>query len=43
MYGGMGYMDEMKISRSFRDSRLSAVGGGTNEVMCEIISKLEGF
>jgi len=43
MYGGMGYMDEMKISRSFRDSRLMAVGGGTNEVMCEIISKLEGF
>ena len=43
MYGGMGYMDEMKISRRFRDTRLMSVGGGTNEIMCEIISKSEGF
>ncbi len=43
MYGGAGFMNEMEISRAFRDSRLIAIGGGANEVMCEIISKLEGM
>lgn len=43
MFGGLGFMNEMKISRHFRDSRLIAIGGGANEVMCEIISKMEGF
>ncbi|MCG8335429.1 MAG: acyl-CoA dehydrogenase family protein [Proteobacteria bacterium] len=43
MFGGLGFMNEMKISRYFRDSRLIAIGGGANEVMCEIISKMEGF
>jgi citronellyl-CoA dehydrogenase len=43
MFGGMGYMNEMKISRAFRDSRLMSIGGGASEVMSEIIAKLEGF
>lgn len=43
MYGGMGYMNEMKISRAFRDSRLISIGGGANEVMSEIITKMEGY
>lgn len=43
MFGGMGYMNEMKISRAFRDSRLISIGGGANEVMSEIVAKLEGF
>ena len=43
MYGGLGFTNEMKISRAFRDSRLTAIGGGANEVMCEIIGKMEGF
>jgi citronellyl-CoA dehydrogenase len=43
MFGGLGFMNEMKISRYFRDSRLTAIGGGANEVMCDIISKMEGF
>ncbi len=43
MFGGLGFMNEMKISRHFRDSRLIAIGGGANEVMSEIISKSEGF
>jgi citronellyl-CoA dehydrogenase len=43
MFGGLGFTNEMKISRYFRDSRLIAIGGGANEVMCEIISKMEGF
>lgn len=43
MYGGMGFMNEMKISRFFRDTRLISIGGGANEVMCEIISKMIGL
>lgn len=43
MHGGMGFMNEARISRAYRDSRLSAIGGGANEVMSDIISRLEGF
>ena len=43
MYGGMGLMEEMSISRAFRDARLISIGGGANEVMCEIITKTSGF
>lgn len=43
MHGGMGYMNEMKISRAFRDSRLISIGGGASEVMSEIITKMEGY
>jgi citronellyl-CoA dehydrogenase len=43
MFGGMGLMDEMKISRAFRDARLISIGGGANEIMCEIITKMSGF
>ena len=43
MYGGLGYMAEMPISRAFRDSRLASIGGGADEVMEEIIARMEGF
>ncbi len=43
MYGGLGFMEEMPISRAYRDSRLIAIGGGASEIMCEIIARLEGF
>jgi len=39
MYGGMGFMNEMRISRVMRDAKLIGIGGGANEVMCEVISK----
>jgi citronellyl-CoA dehydrogenase len=42
-HGGNGYMEEYPISRAFRDVRLLTIGGGTSEVMKEIISKLEGL
>lgn len=41
--GGMGYMTESRISRRFRDLRLTAIGGGADEVMLEIISKYLQF
>ncbi len=43
MFGGLGYMAEMPITRAFRDSRLASIGGGADEVMAEIIARLEGF
>lgn len=43
MYGGMGLMEEMKVSRAFRDARLISIGGGANEIMSEIITKTMGF
>ncbi len=41
-YGGMGYMNETPISRFFRDTRLTSIGGGADEVMLGIISKTMG-
>ncbi len=43
MFGGSGFMNEMKVSRSFRDSRLTAIGGGASEVMSDVIAKLSGM
>jgi citronellyl-CoA dehydrogenase len=43
MFGGLGYMQEMLISRYFRDARLLSIGGGTDEIMREIIARLEGY
>lgn len=40
MFGGYGYMEEYRMARFFRDSRLGPIGGGTSEIMCEIISKM---
>jgi citronellyl-CoA dehydrogenase len=42
-HGGYGYVDEYHISRAWRDLRLITIGGGTSEVMKEIISKIEGY
>jgi citronellyl-CoA dehydrogenase len=42
-YGGMGYIEETPIARAWKDIRLITIGGGTSEVMKEIISKLSGY
>lgn len=42
-WGGMGYSDETYISRLHRDLRLYSIGGGADEVMLGIISKLMGI
>ena len=39
-HGGYGYMDEYVVSRAWRDARLITIGGGTSEVMREIVSKM---
>jgi citronellyl-CoA dehydrogenase len=43
MYGGMGFMNETLITRYYRDGRVFSVGGGADEVMCQVIAKLEGY
>ena len=42
-HGGMGYAEEYPMARFFRDARLLSIGAGADEVMLEIIAKLEGF
>ncbi len=42
IFGGYGYSREFPIERAWRDSRLNRIGGGTDEVQREIISKLMG-
>jgi citronellyl-CoA dehydrogenase len=42
-FGGMGYIEETPIARAWRDIRLITIGGGTSEVMKEILSKIYGF
>lgn len=41
MFGGLGFMDEMLISRCYRDAKLISIGGGADEIMREIIAKME--
>src|SRR6266568_965727 len=43
IFGGMGYATETGIDRAWRDSRLLRIGGGTDEIMREVISKTMGF
>jgi len=41
-WGGMGFTNEVMISRMYRDMRLTSIGGGADEVMLGIISKYMG-
>jgi alkylation response protein AidB-like acyl-CoA dehydrogenase len=43
MHGGAGYMEEYDLERAARDSRLGPIGGGTDEIMREILSKTIGL
>ena len=43
IHGGYGYMREHVVERLLRDARLYPIGGGTREIMNEIISKVEGY
>lgn len=43
IHGGWGLMAEYEVARYFRDSKLTSIGGGTNEIMKEIICKAEGL
>ncbi len=38
--GGYGYMEDYPMARLLRDSRLGPIGGGTSEILREIIAKI---
>jgi len=42
-WGGMGYSNDSEISRIYRDTRLTAIGGGADEVMLQILTKFMGI
>lgn len=43
LFGGMGFMEECMVERLYRDNRILSLGGGTREIMNEIISKQMGL
>jgi acyl-CoA dehydrogenase len=43
LHGGYGYMRETLVERLYRDARLYPIGGGTREIMNEVIAKTEGY
>jgi len=43
IHGGYGYMREYGIERAVRDARLGPIGGGTDEIMKEILGRQLGL
>jgi alkylation response protein AidB-like acyl-CoA dehydrogenase len=43
VHGGAGFMHEQSVSRAFRDARLQRIGGGSDQVMNEVIAKRLGI
>ena len=43
LHGGMGYMRESEVERHYRDARILGIGGGTNEIMNEIVGRRLGL
>jgi acyl-CoA dehydrogenase len=39
LHGGAGYLRESEVERHYRDARIMGIGGGTTEIMNEIIAK----
>lgn len=43
IHGGLGYMRESEVERHYRDARILGIGGGTNEIMNEVIAERLGL
>ncbi|MFB7876732.1 MULTISPECIES: acyl-CoA dehydrogenase family protein [unclassified Nocardia] len=43
LHGGMGYMRESEVERIYRDIRIIGIGGGTNEILTMLASKVLGY
>jgi citronellyl-CoA dehydrogenase len=42
-HGAQGYLFDSYVNRIMRDLRSSSIGGGADEVMLQVIARLEGF
>lgn len=43
IFGGMGFMRESVVERLYRDAKILSIGGGTTEIMKELISRQMGL
>lgn len=43
VHGGLGYMEENWTARFMRDMRLTSIGGGADEVMLQVLARLDGL
>ncbi|BCJ49666.1 acyl-CoA dehydrogenase [Actinoplanes sp. NBRC 14428] len=42
-HGGMGYLEETWTARMLRDTRLVSIGAGADEVMLQVLARLDGL
>lgn len=42
-HGGIGYMEETWTARFYRDARLNAIGAGADEVMLNVLARMDGY
>jgi acyl-CoA dehydrogenase len=43
LHGGSGYLADTEVERHYRDSRIFGIGGGTTEIMTEIVAGTLGL
>ncbi|MCX4469612.1 acyl-CoA dehydrogenase family protein [Micromonospora sp. NBC_01655] len=43
LHGGYGYLRDAEVERHYRDARILGIGGGTTEIMNEIVAKGMGL
>jgi acyl-CoA dehydrogenase len=43
LHGGAGYLRDSEVERHYRDSRILRIGGGTDEIMNEVIARQLGL
>jgi len=42
-HGGIGYVEENWTARFFRDNRIASIGGGADEVMLQVLARMDGL
>jgi citronellyl-CoA dehydrogenase len=42
-HGGMGYLEDSWTARLLRDTRLTSIGAGADEVMLQVLARLDGL
>ena len=39
LFGGAGFLEETQVARHYRDARVLRIGGGTDEIQLEILTR----